>query len=102
MQQDLIYTIKSNPRYHKLVSKRIKFAWLLVIAMLAIYFGFILIVAFNKQILAQPLWAGSVVTVGIVVGIGVILSAFALVVIYTLGASSVFDKLTNEIKGEVL
>lgn len=102
MQQDLVHTIKSNPKYHELVSKRKKFAWLLAITMLAIYYGFILIIAFSKQILAQPLWEGSVATVGIPVGIGVILSAFALTGIYVFRANSEFDRLTREIKEEVL
>lgn len=102
MQQDLIHAIKSNPKYHELVSKRAKFAWLLAFAMLGIYYGFILVVAFNKQILAQPLWEGSVATVGIPVGIGVILSAFALTGIYVFRANSEFDRLTSEIKEEVL
>ncbi|MCC9000151.1 MAG: DUF485 domain-containing protein [Candidatus Contendobacter sp.] len=102
MQQDLVHAIKSNPKYHELVSKRSKFAWLLSFAMLGIYYGFILVVAFNKQLLAQPLWEGSVATVGIPVGIGVILSAFALTGIYVFRANSEFDRLTSEIKEEVL
>jgi uncharacterized membrane protein (DUF485 family) len=102
MQQDLVHAIKSNPKYHELVSKRSKFAWLLAFAMLAIYYGYILVIAFNKQILAQPLWEGSVATVGIPVGIGVILSAFVLTGIYVFRANSEFDRLTREIKEEVL
>lgn len=102
MQQDLVHAIKSNPKYHELVSKRSKFAWLLSFAMLGIYYGFILVVAFNKQTLAQPLWEGSVATVGIPVGIGVILSAFALTGIYVFRANAEFDRLTSEIKEEVL
>ena len=102
MQQDLVHAIKSNHKYHELVSKRTKFAWTLAIAMLGIYYTFILVIAFDKQILAQPLWAGSVTTVGIPVGIAVILSAFALTGIYVFRANSEFDRLTSEIKEEVL
>ncbi len=102
MQQDLVHAIRSNPKYHELVSKRSKFAWTLAAAMLVIYYGFILIIAFNKAFLAQPLWTGSVTTVGIPVGIGVILSAFVLTGIYVFRANAEFDRLTNEIKEEVL
>ena len=76
MQQDLVHAIKSNPKYHELVSKRRTFAVTLAIIMLVIYYGFILIIAFNKEFLSQPLWAGSITTVGIPIGIGVIVSAF--------------------------
>jgi len=102
MQQDLVHAIRSNPKYHELVSKRSKFAWTLAAAMLVIYYGFILIIAFNKGFLAQPLWEGSVTTVGIPVGIGVILSAFVLTGVYVFRANAEFDRLTNEIKEEVL
>ena len=91
MQQDLVHAIKSNPKYHELISKRSRLAWILAIIMLVIYYGFVMIIAFNKQFLAQPLWEGATTTIGIPIGVGVILRA-----------NSEFDRLTNEIKEEVL
>jgi uncharacterized membrane protein (DUF485 family) len=102
MQQDLVHAIKSNPKYHELVSKRSKFAWILSILMLAIYYGFILTIAYNKPFLAAPLWEGATMTVGIPIGVAVILFAFALTGIYINRANAVYDKLTREIKEEVL
>ena len=102
MQQDLVHAIKSNPKYHELVSKRRTFAVILAIVMLVIYYGFILIIAFNKEFLSQPLWEGSITTVGSPIGLGVIISAFVLTGIYVFRANSEFDRLTNEIKEEVL
>lgn len=102
MQQDLVHAIKSNPKYHELISKRRSFAWILAVVMLVIYYGFILIVAFGKEFLGQPLWAGSVTTVGIPIGLGVIISAFILTGIYVSRANSEFDRLNREIKEEVL
>ncbi len=102
MQQDLVHAIKSNPKYHELVSKRRTFAWILAAIMLVIYYGFVLIIAFNKEFLAQPLWPGSTTTVGIPIGVGVIISAFILTGIYVSRANSEFDRLTREIKEEVL
>ncbi len=105
MQQDLVHAIKSNPKYHELVSKRNTFKWTLTIIILLIYCGFILMIAFNKELLAQPMFAGpppSIITLGIPVGVGVIISAFVLTGIYIHRANAVFDKLTREIKEEVL
>ena len=102
MQQDLVHAIKSNPKYHELISKRSKFAWILAALMLLIYYGFILIIAFNKEFLSQPLWEGAITTVGIPIGLGVIVSAFILTGIYVFRANSEFDRLTAEIKEEVL
>ncbi|MER2527894.1 MAG: DUF485 domain-containing protein [Candidatus Competibacter denitrificans] len=102
MQQDLVHAIKSNPKYHELLTKRKSFAWTLAAVMLVIYYGFILIVAFNKEYLGQPLSAGSITTVGIPIGLGVIISAFVLTGIYVRRANSEFDRMTREIKEEVL
>lgn len=102
MQQDLVHKVKSNPKYHELVSKRSTFAWTLTVIMLVIYYGFVLIIAFNKEFLSQPLWSGSTTTVGIPIGIGVIVSAFVLTGIYVFRANSEFDRLNREIKEEVL
>ena len=102
MQQDMVHKIKSNPKYHELVSKRSKFAWTLSVVMLVIYYAFILTIAFNKQFMATPLSSGSVTTIGIPIGIGVIILAFILTGIYIQRANAVFDKLNREIKEEVL
>ena len=98
----MVHKIKSNPKYHELVSKRSKFAWTMSVVMLVIYYAFILTIAFNKSLLATPLWSGSVTTIGIPIGIGVIISAFILTGIYIRRANAVFDKLNREIKEEVL
>lgn len=102
MQQDMVHAIRSNPKYHELVSKRSRFAWILSILMLVIYYAFILSIAYDKPLLATPLWEGATMTVGIPIGISVILFAFALTGIYVQRANAVFDKLTREIKEEML
>lgn len=102
MQQDLVHAIKSNPKYHELVSKRSSFGWFMAILMLVIYYGFILIIAYAPKFLAQPVAAGWTMTIGIPIGVGVILSAFILTGIFIQRANTVFDDLSNQIKEEVL
>jgi uncharacterized membrane protein (DUF485 family) len=100
MKQDMVDRIKNDPDYIKLVAERSKFAWTLTIVMLVIYFGFVLVIAFDPAILGTPLFEGSVTTVGIPVGIGVILSAFVLTGIYVRRANTEFDELTAQIKSK--
>ena len=88
--------IRSEPLFRDLVERRTRFAWNLSIIMLVVYFGFIAIIAFAPWLLAAPI-AGSVTTVGIPVGLLVIVSAFALTGIYVWRANSVFDPLTHRI-----
>ena len=102
MQQDLVHAIKSNPKYHELVSKRSRNGRFMAILMLVIYYGFILIIAYAPSFLAQPVAAGWTMTIGIPIGVGVILAAFALTGIFIHRANTVFDELSNQIKEEVL
>jgi uncharacterized membrane protein (DUF485 family) len=92
--------IESNPKFRELIEARGRFALILTIAMLVIYFGFILLVAFGKGFLAAPI-GGSVVTIGIPLGLFVIVSAFVLTGIYVAKANATFDRLNAEILREV-
>ena len=102
MENDLAKRISAMPKYQELKRKRSSFGWWLTLAMMVVYYGFILLVAFNKEFLSQQLWEGSITTVGIPIGLGVIISAFILTGIYVFRANSEFDRLTAEIKEEVL
>ncbi|MDD5716725.1 MAG: DUF485 domain-containing protein [Sulfuricurvum sp.] len=101
MKQEMVDRIKNDPDFLHLVKARSSFAWTLTITMLVIYFGFVLTIAFDPSILGTPLSEGSVTTVGIPVGIAVIVIAFALTGIYVRRANSEFDALTTKIKNKV-
>jgi uncharacterized membrane protein (DUF485 family) len=88
--------IAQDPQFLELVAKRSGFAWVLSSIMLAIYLGFILLVAFDPQFLGTPIGSG-VTTIGIPVGLLVIISAFVLTGIYVNRANSEFDALTAKI-----
>lgn len=104
MEQGIVTKVRSNPKYHQLVKKRSFFAWVLAIIVCLIYYGFIMIIAFKDKIgnvLGTPLSEGSIITIGIPIGVLVILSAFVLTGIYVWRANTEFDRLTREIKDEV-
>ena len=88
--------IADDPRYLALVARRGRFAWTLSAAILIVYFGFILLVAFNKPFLATRLGAG-VTTIGMPIGLGVIVFTIVITAIYVRRANSEFDALTDEI-----
>ncbi|MDM8559422.1 DUF485 domain-containing protein [Candidatus Parabeggiatoa sp. HSG14] len=101
MQQELVDKIKNNPKYQELISKRTRFAWILSIIMLMIYYAFIMVIAFTPTSLATRISETSVITIGIPIGLVVIFSAFVLTGIYVWRANGEFDNLTNQIKGEL-
>lgn len=100
MTHETVQRIKNNPKYQKLVRTRSRFAWTLSIIMLAVYYIFILTIAFKPEILGIKMGAG-VMTIGIPIGIAVIIIAFVLAGLYVKRANSEFDSLTQEVKDEL-
>ncbi len=98
MKKEQVEAIKNDPNFKTLVSKRSAFAWTLTLAMLIVYFAFILTIAFNPSALGVPLSSDSVTTIGIPIGILIIVFAFILTGIYVRRANSEFDELTEKIK----
>lgn len=89
--------IQNNPKYHELVRARDTLAWTLTVLVLIIYFGFILMIAYAPGFLTQPIAAGSVIPVGMLVGVGVILASVVLTAIYVTRANNTFDPLIQQI-----
>lgn len=101
MQDDLIQRVIKNPQYQELKAKRSSFGWTLTWAMMAVYYGFILLVAFNKEFLSQKLGAG-VMSIGVPIGFGVIVFTVIITIIYVRRANSEYDDLTAAITKAVL
>jgi uncharacterized membrane protein (DUF485 family) len=102
MQEDLVGKIRNNPKYHELVRKRRKFGWSMAALVLAIYYAFILTIAFSPESLGRPIAEGSVISIGIPIGIGIIVTAFILTGVFVYRANTVFDRINEELKREVL
>jgi len=98
MDHVTVQQIKNNPKFRQLVTSRSKFAWKLTVTMLVVYYAFILTIAFNPAALGASM--GGIITVGIPVGVAIIVIAFALTGIYVKRANTEFDALTQAIKEE--
>ncbi len=100
MDQELVRRIETNPNYIQLVKDRTRFGWLLTLAMLVVYYGFILLIAFNKEALSIPIGNG-VTTTGIPIGLFVIVFTVVITGIYVRHANGKYDELTAAIHREV-
>ena len=78
-----------------------RLGWWLSLAGMVVYYGFILLVAFDKPFLAQRL-GGGVMTVGMPIGFAVIVFTIVITGIYVRRANSEFDTLTEQIVKGVL
>lgn len=99
MSDPMVDLIQRNPKYLELRKKRNRFGWSLTLLMMFVYYGYIALIAFNKPFLAQPIGAG-VTTLGIPIGMGVIVFTVLITGIYVRRANSEFDSLTADILKE--
>ncbi len=90
----------NNCRFQSLVRARRTFSWTLTALMLAVYFGYILTLAFKPALLGEQLTPGQPMSVGIPVGFGMFAVTFLLVAVYVHRANTVYDKIIGEIKQE--
>jgi uncharacterized membrane protein (DUF485 family) len=87
--------IEADPNYRKLVSERKSLGWTLAVITLVMYYGYIAIVAFIPSLIAAPLFGS--ITVGIVLGVAIILASILLTGIYVIRANADYDELTAAI-----
>ena len=92
--------IRQSAQFHELCRSRGRLAWTLSAILLVLYFGFVLLVAFGQNFLGQPLTEGSVTTVGLPIGVGVILGAIVLTAIYVWRANTHFDEIVKRLMEE--
>lgn len=100
MSDPVVDKIQRHPKYLALRAKRNAFGWLLTVLMLVVYYGYIALIAFNKPFLATPLGSG-VTTLGIPIGMGVIVFTIVITAIYVRRANREFDDLTADILKDV-
>ena len=97
MTDTVVTKIQRNPKYLELRSKRNRLGLVLTVLMLLVYYGYVALIAFDKEFLAQPLSSSGVTTLGIPIGIGVIVFTVLITGFYVRRANSEYDRLTAEI-----
>ncbi|MEB0136692.1 DUF485 domain-containing protein [Actimicrobium sp. CCC2.4] len=101
MEHNLAERVMANPNYQKLVATRSSYGWTMTWLMLIVYYGFITLIAFDKELLGAKIGAG-VMTWGIPIGLFVIIFTVIITGIYVRRANDEFDTLTALIHKEVL
>ncbi len=81
-----------------LAAERWRFSLWLTLAMMVIYFGFILLIAFNKPLLGTLIAPG--LSLGILLGALVIIAAWVLIYLYVRWANNYYDRRIAEIRAQ--
>ncbi|BBF86745.1 putative membrane protein [Aquitalea magnusonii] len=93
--------ILQHPDFQQLIAQKTRLSWSLSAVMLVIYYGFIMLLAFSPGTLGSPLSDGAI-TIGIPVGVAIILLTFVLTGIYVWIANRYLDPLNEKVLREFL
>lgn len=88
--------ILSSPEFKAIVRSKNSISIILTIIELFIYFGFILLLAYGKEFLSQKFYGS--ITVGIPIGIGVIILSWILTGLYVMWANKSYDEKVSGIR----
>lgn len=100
MAQEAYARIRSNPKFQEFVNKRNSYSIVMSILMIIAYYGYIVLIAFNKPFLATKLSAGAVTSIGIPMGVGVIVFTIIITWIYVRRANTEFDTEAEQLISE--
>ena len=99
-QESVTEKIRQNPKFQTLVSRRGRFAWTLSAIVLVVFYGFVMVVAFDPASLGTSLTGSSRITVGFAAGLFMFVSFWLLTAYYVRRANTEFDALTKEVVDE--
>lgn len=100
MDDSQVDQILRNPKFKEMVRRKSILSWTLTAIMLFIYVGFMLLVGYNKEFLGSS-FSGGVTTVGIPLGLSIIVLSFLLCGVYSYIANNKLDQLNEEALKEV-
>ncbi len=90
MAQAIWDRIAADPKFQAFVKKRNNYSILMTALGAIAYYGFILLVAYNKEFLSSKI-GGGVTSIGIPIGVGVIVFTIIITWIYVKRANTEFD-----------
>ena len=85
----MLWPHMSDSNLKAISAARWRVAIILTATMMVVYFGFILLVAFNKPLLGTPLTGG--LSIGMLLGVLVIVAAWVLTWVYVRWANTHYD-----------
>jgi len=100
MSNPIYDRVRENPKFQVLVKRRGRLALLLSAVVLVAYYSFMMVVAFAPDLLRAPLGEGDALTVGVPVGVAIIVVSWLLTGVYSHFANGPFDALNKDIVRE--
>jgi uncharacterized membrane protein (DUF485 family) len=90
----------ASPEFRHLVSRRWRISLVLTASLFVLYYGYILLIAVNKPLLAQRL--GGSIPIGIPLGAAVIVGSWILTAVYIVWANRHYDPEAQRLRDTLL
>ena len=94
-----VHEVLESHDFKHLVAKRWRVSATLSLLLFAIYYGYILLIGYNKKLLSREI--GNTTTLGIALGISVIVLSWVLTVIYVIWANKSYDPEVRRLKDQL-
>ncbi|MBI3986406.1 MAG: DUF485 domain-containing protein [Lentisphaerae bacterium] len=91
-----VHEVLESREFKHLVARRWRVSSILSILLFAIYYGYILLIGYNKKLLMREI--GNSTTLGIPLGVSVIVLSWVLTVIYVFWANKSYDPEVQRLK----
>jgi len=88
-----------SPEFKRLVRKKWMVSTILTLGLFVLYYGFILLIAYAKPLMGRKV--GEATTLGIPIGVGVIVLAWVLTFLYVEWANRYHDADAGRLRGDV-
>lgn len=95
-----VRSVLESKEFKDLVAKRARVSTVLMIMLFLLYYGFILLIGYNKPFLAQKI--GESATLGIPLAVAVIILAWLLTLVYVVWANAIFDPEVERLRGQLI
>lgn len=99
MQKKSVHELLESQDFKSLVRKRWTLSIVLTVALFVVYYGYIILIAVDKPYMATRI--GETTTLGIPVGVAVIVVSWVLTAIYVVWANTVYDPEVQKLKDQV-
>ncbi|WP_293442002.1 DUF485 domain-containing protein [Persephonella sp.] len=98
MKKEDLKKILQDHEFQSLMKKVSFVSLFFTAAIMVVYYSFILLLAYGKEFLSKPLYEGSATTLGIPIGIGVIIAAWVLTGLYVYWANKNYDPMVKKLR----
>jgi len=88
-----------SPEFRRLVSKRWTVSVVLTILLFILYYGYILLIGYDKALLSRKI--GEYTTLGLPLGVAVIVLSWVLTVVYVIWANRSYDPEVKKLKDQL-